>query len=550
MRLTLDNVKDFIVGVLNKSFTNKKELDKFNENEETKELNYGENKIAYKEYVDATFNSVRTGEYLSTMDGLEDAPVGSVISFMGTKPPKHYLACDGKSYKINDYEHLANFFISHFGKVNYFGGDGIEEFCVPNLSNEFLRGSTEDNIAGTHQDATKHVSILNSDLSTALISPKSKLKTLNEDTSEVADTRTYNVYSTSSTWDAPVDIPQYYTSRPTNTAVMFCIKCEPTYYMSFVGNSIQVSIMNSDPIIMTAPTSTSNKNISVSLKESITEFDYIEFSTTCIQTNDDVQTIRQRIKVSDVVYNENNDSSFITGRCYLYNESHNNMKIGIAGWFTDNNNFYIYNTYSSSSTWNKIRLNDIIGIKEDYRKNGIKAQVTTLFDAKGIPQYTKGTEIPLNEDYTQYEAFRFVYTQNATMHPNLYKTTTIIKTQDISGLKDEIFLGGYNTRYVSGHFNSSKNVFVIDSSASYSSEYLGILRIEGLIYDEYDKDALYINDDVLTGDTKSVWSSKNTYNNIKGLLYDEDTSINHTWSSDKIQNTLTEQMGATVVCRW
>ena len=28
MRLTLDNVKDFIVGVLNKSFTNKKELDK------------------------------------------------------------------------------------------------------------------------------------------------------------------------------------------------------------------------------------------------------------------------------------------------------------------------------------------------------------------------------------------------------------------------------------------------------------------------------------------------------------------------------------------
>ena len=41
MRLTLYNVKNFIVGVLNKSFTNKKELDKFNENEETKELNYG-----------------------------------------------------------------------------------------------------------------------------------------------------------------------------------------------------------------------------------------------------------------------------------------------------------------------------------------------------------------------------------------------------------------------------------------------------------------------------------------------------------------------------
>ena len=31
MRLTLDNVKNFIVGVLNKSFTNKKELDKYEE---------------------------------------------------------------------------------------------------------------------------------------------------------------------------------------------------------------------------------------------------------------------------------------------------------------------------------------------------------------------------------------------------------------------------------------------------------------------------------------------------------------------------------------
>ena len=66
-------------------------------------------------------------------DGIEDTPVGHIISFMGKTAPKHYLICDGKIYNITDYPKLAEFIEKEFGVVNYFGGDGITTFAVPDL---------------------------------------------------------------------------------------------------------------------------------------------------------------------------------------------------------------------------------------------------------------------------------------------------------------------------------------------------------------------------------------------------------------------------------
>ena len=66
---------------------------------------------------------------------LEDSPVGHVISFMGTKIPAHYLACDGTVYNILEYPILANHISSNFGNANHFGGNGISTFAVPGLVN-------------------------------------------------------------------------------------------------------------------------------------------------------------------------------------------------------------------------------------------------------------------------------------------------------------------------------------------------------------------------------------------------------------------------------
>lgn len=73
-------------------------------------------------------------EYVDSTKGIEDTPVGSVISYSGINIPKHYLPCDGGIYNITDYPHLAEFFKDNYGESNVFGGDGITTFGVPDLS--------------------------------------------------------------------------------------------------------------------------------------------------------------------------------------------------------------------------------------------------------------------------------------------------------------------------------------------------------------------------------------------------------------------------------
>lgn len=91
----------------------------------------------------------------------DGAPVGTVISYMGTKAPEHYLVCDGAIINIADYAYLAEQIKDEFGAVDYFGGDGTSTFAVPDLRNEFLRGYRGDSAEqlseeiGMHQDPTE-----------------------------------------------------------------------------------------------------------------------------------------------------------------------------------------------------------------------------------------------------------------------------------------------------------------------------------------------------------------------------------------------------------
>ena len=92
-------------------------------------------------------------------------PIGTVISFMGNTPPDDYLSCDGNVYRINDYKPLANFIHLQFGSYDYFGGDGIDTFAVPDLRGEFLRGTGANShtnalgeLQGSGSDVGKHQS--------------------------------------------------------------------------------------------------------------------------------------------------------------------------------------------------------------------------------------------------------------------------------------------------------------------------------------------------------------------------------------------------------
>lgn len=89
-------------------------------------------------------------EYVNTNNGIEDTPVGHIITYKGTAAPAHYLICDGSEYNISDYPHLSQHFKDEFGSYNYFGGDGINTFAIPKLNNFDMTSELFDSIDKTY----------------------------------------------------------------------------------------------------------------------------------------------------------------------------------------------------------------------------------------------------------------------------------------------------------------------------------------------------------------------------------------------------------------
>lgn len=181
---------------------------------------------------------------LDETHGLQDTPIGVLLPFMGITVPKHYLLCDGTEYNISDYPILANHFLTDFNKVNYFGGDGATTFKVPDLRGEFLRGSgtatrnTGTGLAvGLHQEATLFPNIW------AYVNDKDNAKTITveyEKDESMKATQTDNTVNSKSFIDIIVSTKSFnnrdggtakFAARPTNTAVNYIIKAEPTYFI-------------------------------------------------------------------------------------------------------------------------------------------------------------------------------------------------------------------------------------------------------------------------------------------------------------------------------
>lgn len=59
------------------------------------------------------------------------APLATEAYIEGTEAPDGWILCDGGVHNIKDYPELAAYYASHYGKSNYFGGDGVTTFAVP-----------------------------------------------------------------------------------------------------------------------------------------------------------------------------------------------------------------------------------------------------------------------------------------------------------------------------------------------------------------------------------------------------------------------------------
>lgn len=153
-------------------------------------------------------------------------PIGTVISVMGTTAPLNYLACDGTVYNISDYPELAAYFNQQFGASNHFGGNGTTTFAVPDLRGEFLRGTGTNSHAnqgsganvGVHQDGTRiPISYCTDFMYQSTHEPDNKDSNVSV-VSDMGYDGKKNISSSSwgNTWAD-------YTTRPTNTSVLYCI---------------------------------------------------------------------------------------------------------------------------------------------------------------------------------------------------------------------------------------------------------------------------------------------------------------------------------------
>lgn len=160
-----------------------------------------------------------------------DTPIGTIISYMGNNPPKDYLSCDGTVYSISDYQSLADFINTEFGSYGFFGGDGTTTFAVPDLRGEFLRGTGtnshtnqgDGSNVGEHQNATQIPYIFMS-RSPDFNGPGYESFPTNTD--RTIGSGTNRVYAKSGTYKEYGELAKtmFYTTKPTNTSVLYCIK--------------------------------------------------------------------------------------------------------------------------------------------------------------------------------------------------------------------------------------------------------------------------------------------------------------------------------------
>lgn len=253
------------------------------------------------------------------------APIGTIISYMGTTAPQDYLICDGTTYNIADYKQLSDFFAAQFGSANFFGGDGVTTFAVPDLRGEFLRGtgtnghSGEGNGAnvGTHQSGSV---VFNAYSGSNIISLSESVgyyedKMITEKGRNIAT-------KTSSDSNASV-----YKVRPTNTSVLYCIKAVVAGDVYSTTERVVGTWIDGKPVYEKVFSDTMPSSVNTDKSTSIgASVDKIVF-------------------ISSIVYNDSN-GGFIP--LNLYNEAENYGRVYAKNNLSEDPNIIGYNTNISS----------------------------------------------------------------------------------------------------------------------------------------------------------------------------------------------------------
>lgn len=71
--------------------------------------------------------------YIDTTQGIQDVPVGQVVEVLGNKELQQYRICNGDTIDIGVYPELEQKF-KEICAVNMFGGDGVTNYKLPNLT--------------------------------------------------------------------------------------------------------------------------------------------------------------------------------------------------------------------------------------------------------------------------------------------------------------------------------------------------------------------------------------------------------------------------------
>lgn len=164
-------------------------------------------------------------------------PLGTLLPFYGETAPDFFLACDGSTYNKADYPELANHLLSLTYNTPYVVDGDDTKFKVPDLRGEFIRGTGTNSRTsqgsgadvGEHQNATVHNNIHGEYGNNSIgLTIDSQRITNGDNVTYNANTLKYITLNGTYTPSSAI-YPDYYTSRPTNTSVLFCIAYKDIY---------------------------------------------------------------------------------------------------------------------------------------------------------------------------------------------------------------------------------------------------------------------------------------------------------------------------------
>lgn len=166
-------------------------------------------------------------------------PLGTIISYYGETAPRFYLICDGSEYNKADYPELSAHLLSLTNHSQYEVDGDSTKFKVPDLRGEFLRGTGTNSHTnqgdgadvGEHQDGTltpnTWCDYSNFGIGAGGTAGGSESRVQNADYKVLTS---YSRFYAGSVWSN--DAQNYgnlYTSRPTNTSVLYCISYKDIY---------------------------------------------------------------------------------------------------------------------------------------------------------------------------------------------------------------------------------------------------------------------------------------------------------------------------------